>query len=306
MRSEVFQRLALSGMLLVAACSESPLESDTSIDSSAVLSVQTIAPSGLQTGFQRRVRSIEGAAGQVTTSAMTDSAVQVRVRARDTRDAPAGVFLKDQQSPEGVPSQIRLSRSTPGAPYSRVEVREGGALKLVVASDWKLRDGEFVLESRTYERYEAGGSVTRSRIAFDSPTSLTSRLSASWAVSPTGMSTSLTSSLPSSSPSSVLPSVLLEEGCGDEGVDYLPGGNAVARFAEETGCGCYFKFVAMTGAGLAASAFIGAGVMGLIGTWLSGGILLPAEMGIIGGYFLAEALFVERTEKWLDCINGVQ
>jgi hypothetical protein len=60
----------------------------------------------------------------------------------------------------------------------------------------------------------------------------------------------------------------------------------------------------MTGAGLAASAFVGAGVIGLLVTFVSGGTLLPAELALVASYFLAEALFVERTEKWLDCING--
>ena len=154
---------------------------------------------------------------------------------------------------------------------------------MTVTTSWTKVANKWVVKSREFKRTGADGLTTRGGYR----TSEADRVAIA-------MSRSTASR-------SALTDVLAREDCGDGGFDRNPLNTIVAE--ESEGCGgCALKFAAMTAAGAAASVLFGAGVAGFLGTLATGGVLLPAEAAIVAAWMTAEGVFLDRLDRWLDCM----
>lgn len=250
--------------------------------------------------MSKMVPRMTGRVDTATPIAVTDSVSQSSVPARNARDAPAGKSRWSTKTPDDTRVDVEFTRAAAGAPFSRVEVRTGGKLLYVAESEWGREGERYVLLGRNYERYAPTGTAIRSNVSFRqaSPT-----IRADWTstITPTSNISRALAAGPTIAPR-VASSRIDDEGC-DDGGGVLSSGAIQNRFNEELTCaaGCTLKFVAMTAAAAAATVFVSAGAIGLLGTVASGGILLPAEAALVAGYLTAEGVFLDRLDAWLNC-----
>lgn len=232
----------------------------------ATVTLETPAPLGGVVESSRQVSFERGSVGQISMMHTAESLVQIVVRGKEADVAPVGRVDRTQRGPDGSRTQVRLERTEAGAPYSRVEVRDGTKLLYIVNSEWERQGDNFVLIDRKYERLGTNGEAYRSRISFRS-SSYKGNLS--WVS--TGFATSqIASNDPHKSlgRSEFSTTFVEDDGCGDGGGYIRYAGISTAAMEEPcVGGHCILKFAAMTLAGAAATVLATTATMGFVATF---------------------------------------
>lgn len=289
-------------MLAIVGCNDSTVISPfQSAVPRATVTFEVPATSGGVIESSRQVSFDRGNVGQISVLHTTESLVQIALTARAADVAPVGRADRTQRGPDGTLTQVHLERTEAGAPYSRVEIRDGAKLLYIVDSEWERQGENFVLIRRKYERFGTNGEAYRSSISFRS---------SSDKGNPNFVSTGFAASrIASNGPDAqtnkldLSTAFVITDDCDGGGV-IRHAGIAMASMEEPCEGGhCVLKFLSMTAAGAAATLLGTASTFGLIATAASGGALTPVEAGLVTAYFLAEGLFLDRLDNYLNCLE---
>jgi len=268
----------------------------------ASVSIEAQLERGETVQVSRTVRQVQGGAGQFQTMALTDSAVQISHPVKSPIAAPIGTTVQVLKSMGGINVRAFATRSIAGAPVSRVEVRDGEAFILLVESNWVLTGDRYILASRTYERFTAGGRRVQSTVAFGvTPTRPTLAWSASLSQSGRTSGEAHSFTLPPSI--APFPVATLDDGCGDGGGGVIRAATHLhAALVDCEESGCFLKGVQVGLAAAAASLLLTGTVINGLATLATGGFLAPAEVLLVAGYLAAEVVYFNRLDLWLECM----